>query len=302
VNNASGTIVNSDITDVTVSCITVASSYSIGGSVTGLNGSLVLQNNGGDNLTLTTNGTFAFSTELLSGVGYGVTILSSPAAQNCSLSNASGTTNNADITNVAISCAALPTYSIGGTVTGLNGSLVLQNNSGDNLTLTTNSTFAFSTELLSGVGYAVTILSSPAAQNCSITNASGTVSSANVTSAQVVCEGSSALSNLSTSQGALIPGFSTNQTGYQVTVSNGITSLALTPTSTDSNAGILVDGNAVASGNTSGAIALSVGANVILIQVTAADSTSTTSYTVTVTRDAPLSTDDSLSALSLSSS
>ena len=33
--------------------------YSIGGSIAGLSGSVVLQNNGGDNLTLSSNGTFA---------------------------------------------------------------------------------------------------------------------------------------------------------------------------------------------------------------------------------------------------
>ena len=304
VSNATGITSSADITNVAVSCVTVASSYSIGGSVIGLNGTLILQNNGGDNLTLSTNSTFAFSTELLSGVGYSVSILNEPVTQTCTLSNQTGTTNNANITNIVVSCADLPKYSIGGTISGLNGTLVLQNNGGDNLTRTTNGPFSFNTELLSGAGYAVTLISSPNIQSCSFSNGSdsGTVSSANVTSVQVVCESSSALSNLSTSQGSLIPSFTTNQTSYQVSVSNGITSLTITPTAIDSNASILVDGNTVVSGNTSGAIALSVGANVISIPVTADGNTSTTNYTVTVTRDAPLSTDDSLSALSLSGS
>ena len=34
--------------------------YGIGGTVSGLSGSIVLQNNGGDDLTLTEDGTFSF--------------------------------------------------------------------------------------------------------------------------------------------------------------------------------------------------------------------------------------------------
>ena len=40
---------------------TVAPTYTIGGTVTGLTGTLVLQNSGADNLTLTADGAFTFA-------------------------------------------------------------------------------------------------------------------------------------------------------------------------------------------------------------------------------------------------
>lgn len=42
-----------------------ASTYTVGGAVSGLSGTLVLQNNGGDNLTITQNGSSTFATPYL---------------------------------------------------------------------------------------------------------------------------------------------------------------------------------------------------------------------------------------------
>ncbi|UUZ47826.1 cadherin-like beta sandwich domain-containing protein [Massilia sp. B-10] len=67
----------------------------------------------------------------------------------------------------------------------------------------------------------------------------------------------------------------------------------------DATASITVNGVAVISGNASGAIALSVGANTITTIVTAQNGTTTKTYTVTVTRAASANAD--LGALSLSS-
>jgi hypothetical protein len=51
-----------------------------------------------------------------------------------------------------------PTYTVGGTVSGLtSGSLVLKNNNGDELTISANTpSFTFATALTSGAAYAVT--------------------------------------------------------------------------------------------------------------------------------------------------
>ena len=82
------------------------------------------------------------------------------------------------------------TYTIGGTISDLSGSgLVLQNNGGDNLQVSsTQTTFVFATSVASGAAYAVTILTQPSspAQTCTVTNGSGTAT-ANVTSVQVAC-------------------------------------------------------------------------------------------------------------------
>ena len=55
--------------------------YSVGGTVTGLQGSVTLQNNGADELTLSRSGDFSFSTKLNSGVSYSIDIKHSPVVK-----------------------------------------------------------------------------------------------------------------------------------------------------------------------------------------------------------------------------
>jgi hypothetical protein len=88
-----------------------------------------------------------------------------------------------------------PTYTIGGTVTGLgvSKSVVLQDNGGDNLTVSADGAFTFTTAKANNAAYAVTVLTQPALQTCTIANASGTVSAANVTNVMVTCVVSVAL-------------------------------------------------------------------------------------------------------------
>lgn len=78
--------------------------YAVGGSVSNLVGSLVLQNNGGDDITLTAEGTFAFATKVASDQGYNVTIKEQPRAVVCSVSDGTAATLSADISNVAVTC------------------------------------------------------------------------------------------------------------------------------------------------------------------------------------------------------
>jgi hypothetical protein len=84
-----------------------------------------------------------------------------------------------------------PAYAVGGTVSGLiNGGLVLQNNGGDNLTISANGQFTFPTSLVAGSSYAVTAVTQPSTppQNCTVTAGTGTVA-ANVMSVNVACRG-----------------------------------------------------------------------------------------------------------------
>ena len=163
--------------------------YTIGGAVSGLSGAgLVLQDNGGDSLTVNGNGNFTFSTPITSGGTYKVTVSTQPSGQTCTVANSSGTAD-ANVTNVQVTCAATVTYTIGGTVSGLSGAgLVLQDNGGDNLAIGGNGSFTFATPIDSGETYSVTVYIPPTAplQACMVANGSGTAN-ANVTNVAVTC-------------------------------------------------------------------------------------------------------------------
>lgn len=170
-----------------------ATQYTIGGTVTGLSGSgLVLQDNGGDDLAVSASGAFTFATKVNSGANYSVTVKTQPSGQTCTVANGSGTAT-ANVTNVAVSCASASAgVKIGGTVTGLTGTgLVLQDNKGDNLTITQNGSFTFATAVATGAAYAVTVATQPSSptQNCTVVNGTGTAASTDVTSVMVNCAG-----------------------------------------------------------------------------------------------------------------
>jgi len=194
VTGGSGTLATANVTNVAITCTTDPNTYTVGGTVSGLVGSgLVLRNNGGDDLNLATNGSFTFTTPLSSGVGYAVTVFTQPAspAQTCTVTGASGTVVSANITNVAIVCTTgtPQLYVVGGTVSGLTGSgLILRNNGGDDLSVTANGPFTFTTPLSTGTPYDVTVFAQPTiAQTCVVTNGNGTVATANVTSVAIAC-------------------------------------------------------------------------------------------------------------------
>lgn len=111
VQNGAGTA-QSDVGSVTVICTT--NTYSLGGTVSNLYGDagaaagpLVLQNNGGSDLTITKNGAFSFPAKLPSGTSYDVTVKSSPSDRSCAVtSGKSGQIVESDVTNIVVECAA----------------------------------------------------------------------------------------------------------------------------------------------------------------------------------------------------
>ena len=165
-------------------------SFAIGGSVSGLVGSgLVLQNNGGGNLPVAADGSFAFADRLATGVAYSVTVLSQPTSpsQSCTVARGSGSVGSADITNVAVTCAT-GQFSIRGTVSGLKGSgLVLQNNGGNDLPISANGAFSFANRLADSETYTVTVRTQPSGQSCVVRNSSGTVRGADASNVEVAC-------------------------------------------------------------------------------------------------------------------
>jgi hypothetical protein len=95
--------------DADSDCTVMSTTYSVGGTVSGLTGSgLALQNNGADTLSIAANGSFTFATELEDGSAYAVTVSAQPTDQTCSVANGSGTIAAADVSNVAVTCEDNP--------------------------------------------------------------------------------------------------------------------------------------------------------------------------------------------------
>ena len=168
--------------------------YSINGTLSGLGSglSLVLQNNGADNLEISQNGSFSFPTLLADGDTYQVSVLTQPSGQNCQVINGGPlTVDGADVSNIFVTCED-NSFSVGGSVSGLGSglSLVLQNNGADNLEISQNGSFSFPTLLADGDAYHATILNQPMGQTCEIFNGGGdgsAIEGADVVSISVVC-------------------------------------------------------------------------------------------------------------------
>jgi uncharacterized repeat protein (TIGR03803 family) len=81
-----------------------------------------------------------------------------------------------------------PTYSLGGTVSGLSGSGLTLGNGATTVPVAAGATsFTLSSALASGTTYAITVLSQPADQTCTVAQGSGTIGTANVGNVVVTC-------------------------------------------------------------------------------------------------------------------
>ncbi|MDO3411139.1 cadherin-like beta sandwich domain-containing protein [Saccharibacillus sp. CPCC 101409] len=109
----------------------------------------------------------------------------------------------------------------------------------------------------------------------------------------------SALASLAISAGTLTPSFTSGNTSYTASVSSATTSITVTPTTANANATVTVNTTTTASGSASGPIPLAPGNNTIETIVTAQDGTTKTTYTITVNRAAPASSDTKLSGLAV---
>ncbi len=198
VTNGSGAVSGAAV-NLTVTCVPTL--YPVGVVLTGLpaGDSLTLQDNGADNLTITSNGLYAaayeFNTQLPAGSTYGVSVLSEPPGESCLVTLGSGTIDPNNLGFAFVDCTAVgpnTQYNIGVTVTGLlpGQTLVLQNDLADNLTVQGSSspvTMNFATSVGGNTApYAITILQQPSGEGCSVGEGSGTISNSDVTIA-VTC-------------------------------------------------------------------------------------------------------------------
>ena len=203
--------------------------YAIGGTMTGLRGDVVLQNNGADNVTVSANGPFAFPTSLVNGAAYAISVLTQPVspAQTCFVTNGSGNVAGADARSATVTCTT-NTYYIDVQITNLVGSgLVLQNNGGDNAPVfgSGSGNISFPTQVASGSPYLVTVLTQPTNQTCVVSGGSGIVGASTVTSITLTCATNpppnACISGYASSIGTPMPVLRTN--GTVVTHSSNIT-------------------------------------------------------------------------------
>lgn len=104
-----------------IESITLCAFPTVGGTVSGLGSgrSVVLQNNGGDDLTVTANGAFTFPMWVTLNDAYSVTVAGQPSGQACSVTNGSGVADPESVVltpygvnSIAVTCATdVPTMS-----------------------------------------------------------------------------------------------------------------------------------------------------------------------------------------------
>ena len=174
---------------------TAASTYWVGGSVTGLPAgqSVTLLDNGVSGVDVSADGTFQFPDQLANGANYAITIGAQPTTGSvCAVTDGMGMINGQDVLNIAVTCS--PPNVIGGTISGLTtGSLTLLDNSTDPVTVSSaassNGTisFQFPTELATGQAYTVTVQTQPTGETCTVSGGTGVAGSPSSPAITVQC-------------------------------------------------------------------------------------------------------------------
>lgn len=192
VENGTGTIDGADVTNANVTSTDLPpDNYKIGGEVSGLTSGMLLLANGEDEIEISSDGPFQFPTLVTDGGTYNVTVKERPVDLVCEVTNGEGTVDGANVTDVLVSCTPVDpvfTYTVGGTISGLTGTVVIANNGVDQLTISENGPFTFATPLADGSAYEVTIVTQPEGELCSVSNGSGMIDGANVTNVEIATQ------------------------------------------------------------------------------------------------------------------
>jgi len=186
VSSGSGTVGAAAVTSVAVSCAPLA--FAVGGSVTGLNAAGLVLANGADSVAVASGATgFVLLTQVASGASYAVTVQAQPTGEHCSMTNSTGTIAGANVTNIAIACAAA-SHTLGGMITGLPSAGLVLANGGDTVAPAAgDTTFTFPTPVAEGGAYAVSVRTQPTGATCSVGSGTGTMGTSDVVSVQATC-------------------------------------------------------------------------------------------------------------------
>ncbi|CUS36415.1 cadherin-like beta sandwich domain-containing protein [Candidatus Nitrospira nitrificans] len=133
-----------------------------------------------------------------------------------------------------------------------------------------------------------------------VTAPNGTQKTYLITVSREALSGNNNLSALTVTPGALAPAFTPDQLTYTVDVATGVSRLTVTATVQDSNAGLLIDGQGISSGQPREISPLAPpGSDTVITILVRAPSGAEKTYRVTVKRPLP-SSDAALSALTVS--
>lgn len=103
INNGKGKTGSYSIYSVEVVCVT--NTYNVGGTISNLKGAGLVLINGSTRVDVAANTTsFTLPVKVADGSPYGITVLTQPAGQTCTIANGTGTMGSADINNVAVTC------------------------------------------------------------------------------------------------------------------------------------------------------------------------------------------------------
>ena len=186
VSSGSGQVPAGNVTTVQVTCSN--QSYSLGGTVSGLAFSGLSLTDGTDTVSVAANATgFTMPTPVAFQSHYAVTVSAQPTGATCSVSSGSGTMPASAVNSVTVTCAT-NSYTLGGTISGLNATGLVLTDGTDRVSVAANAVvFSMPTGVAYNSPYTVTVAIQPAGLMCSITGGSATMPAGNVTSVQVSC-------------------------------------------------------------------------------------------------------------------
>jgi hypothetical protein len=172
-----------------------------------------------DTLTFTTNNTQTFASTYASGSSYSVSVQTQPAGQTCTLSSNATGTITASTTVTATCTTSGNNLTVSVAVSGLSGSVTMQDDQGAVLTFSSNGTQTFSNTYTNGATYTLYVTSQPTSQACTPTYSTGTVTSNLTITAKCATGATRALGTVSSVSTISCQGAIKNGVCQQMTVS-----------------------------------------------------------------------------------
>ncbi len=198
ITNGTGTMGDADVVDIAVTCEDVVE-RKLTFDVSGLEGTglKVLEKKSGVTLEPGADGSHVFNFPFVAGDEYDIVLTKLPKnpVQYCAISaGGSGVMPDADHNGAKIECNTLPTYKVGAEVIGLLGAgLELQLNGDEKLSVdapddpSKSPTVWFTTPLVTGNTYTVTVATPPASQKCTVEAGVGVIEAADTKYIKVLC-------------------------------------------------------------------------------------------------------------------